>query len=453
MFQFKWRNNKLLLSCLVLILSFLYALPIANKLWHPFDEGWVLGNADLVFHGKIPYKDFWALNSPGQFYILALLFKIFGKSLIIGRIYTIILHSLICLMVFLITKKLCRLKYALWSWFICMVSLVPRLGPTPANEWSAVLFALFSLMALFLYIERQGYPWLILAGLLVGLTFLFRHDFGIYILIAEIITVFLLSISRQSLRALFSLEKLKKLLWEFTLFLLPIFIVLSSTLYYFISKSALADLFYQLFYIPLKVYPQIRGIAFPKFCFNPNMLFHQSCYFIVVNQFYIPIIIGLVMLSLLLVRIFKQKSLVGEDFILVALFLSGALHFNHVRVRSDIMHLVPIMPFFLVLFGFLFSRLDEVLYFYRHRYLRKTIVIFVFVFMGSFVVKNIDVYTKHTLRKPIQGKITLVDFELGTVYIPRKDARFVKEVVSFIRNNTVEGERIFVGNSSHHRTE
>lgn len=451
--MFRWKNNKLLLSCLILILSFLYAFPIFNKIWHPFDEGCILVNADLVSHGMIPYKDFWAVHTPGQPYILAFLFKVFGKSLMTGRIYTIFLYSLICLMVFLITSKLCRLRFAILSSFICMVSLIPRVGSTPWPVWPAILFVLLSLMTLLFYIKRQSHLWLIITGSLVSLVFLFRHDIGIYTLLGESITVFFLSVSTHSPKALISLNKLKKVLSESILFLTPVLIILSSFLYYFAKKLALPDLFYQMFYFPLKIYPQTRGMPFPKFCFNPNMLFHQSCYFINVNQFYIPIVIIILMFSLLLRRIFKHKSLVREEFVLVALSLVGLFHLNYIRVRTDVMNLIPIMPIYLILFSFLLSRLYEVTYFYRHKFLRKAITIFVVIFMGSFVIKNMDKYMKNAYTKVMYGKIIPVKFKLGTVYIPKQDAHSIEQVVSFISNNTVDGEKIFVGNSSHVRTE
>lgn len=446
-------GNKLFLSCFVLILSFLYAFPIGNKIWHAYDEGWILVNADLISEGSIPNRDFRVLRPPGQFYILSLLFKVFGKSLMIGRTYTIVIHALICLIVFLITSKLCRLRYAFYSWFICTVSLVPRLGAMPCPVWSAMFLALLSLMTLLFYIKRRSYFWLIITGCLVSLVFLFRHDIGIYTLLSESITVFFLSVSTYSPKDLFSLSKLKKILLESILFLIPTTIVSAAFIYYFTKHSALNDMFYQLFYFPLKIYPQTRSIPFPKFCFNPNMLFHQSMYFMTVNQLYIPIFILFAMFFLFIVRMFRQRRLLREDFILLALSLTGLFYLNFIRVRTGIMHLVPILPVFLILFGFLISRIYEAVYFYRHKYLRKAILIVIFIFMGSFVIKNVDNYTKHTLRKPLQGKIKLVEFELGNVYIPEQDAYSVKEVVSFVRSNTANSEKIFIGNTSHVETQ
>lgn len=448
------KNNKLFLPFLLLTLAFLYALPIFNKLWHSYDEGWNLVNADLIAHGEIPYKDFWLISSPGQFYILATLFKIFGKSLAIGRIYTIFLHSLICFMVFLITKQLCALKYAFLSWFIAAVSLVPRMGPTPTPEWIAMLFVLLSLIALSTYIKRQkpDYFWLSLTGLLSGAVFIFRQDFGIYTLISGSLTILILSISRNCSKNFSLREKAKKIFLELVLFLAPVVIVLSSALYYFARNSALGDLFYQLFYFPLRIYPETRSMLFPKFCFNPNMLFHKSCYFISINQFYIPLIILFLAVSLLLIKMYKRRGLSGDDFIVLALSLNGLFFLNCIRVRTDIMHLVPILPVFLILFGFLVSRLHNTTYFFQHKYLRRAIAVFAIVFMGSFVIKNMDKYMKNGYTKALQGKIVPVKFELGTVYIPKQKAPFIKEVVSFVRNNTADNEKIFVGNASHIET-
>ena len=44
----------------------------------PYDEFLSLYGADRVLHGEIPYRDFWTMYGPAQFYVLAGFFKIFG---------------------------------------------------------------------------------------------------------------------------------------------------------------------------------------------------------------------------------------------------------------------------------------------------------------------------------------------------------------------------------------
>src|SRR6266498_5768003 len=44
------------------------------------DEGIVLRGAERILNGYLPYRDFFTFDTPGSFYLVALLFRIFGDS-------------------------------------------------------------------------------------------------------------------------------------------------------------------------------------------------------------------------------------------------------------------------------------------------------------------------------------------------------------------------------------
>ena len=50
-----------------------------------------------VAAGQIPHRDFYAIYGPGQFYVLAGLFKLFGQTILIERIVDLIFRSLVVL--------------------------------------------------------------------------------------------------------------------------------------------------------------------------------------------------------------------------------------------------------------------------------------------------------------------------------------------------------------------
>ncbi|MCZ6877710.1 MAG: hypothetical protein O7G29_06180, partial [Acidobacteria bacterium] len=52
-----------------------------------YDEGIVVYAAERILKGEIPYRDFWGIYPPGQFYTLALAFNFFGTSLMVERIW------------------------------------------------------------------------------------------------------------------------------------------------------------------------------------------------------------------------------------------------------------------------------------------------------------------------------------------------------------------------------
>src|ERR1700751_4476719 len=46
------------------------------------DEGIVVQGAERILGGEVPYRDFFTFYTPGSFYFVALLFKLFGDSLV-----------------------------------------------------------------------------------------------------------------------------------------------------------------------------------------------------------------------------------------------------------------------------------------------------------------------------------------------------------------------------------
>ena len=49
------------------------------------DEGIVLEGAQRILRGEVLYRDFFSYFTPGSYYFLALLFKIFGSSFLVAR--------------------------------------------------------------------------------------------------------------------------------------------------------------------------------------------------------------------------------------------------------------------------------------------------------------------------------------------------------------------------------
>lgn len=97
-------NYKKLISSLVLfglpcISLIIYYSFFINKGIVLGDEGYYLHITDRMLQGQIPYKDFFLQYPPGHFYILALFFKLFGISVITGRILTLAY----CLSIFILT--------------------------------------------------------------------------------------------------------------------------------------------------------------------------------------------------------------------------------------------------------------------------------------------------------------------------------------------------------------
>jgi len=49
------------------------------------DEGIILQGAQRILRGEVLYRDFFSFFTPGSYYLLAFLFKLFGSSILVAR--------------------------------------------------------------------------------------------------------------------------------------------------------------------------------------------------------------------------------------------------------------------------------------------------------------------------------------------------------------------------------
>lgn len=73
--------------------AFLFLIATMDRFAYPYDEGLILVGATRVLSDDIPYRDFYSIYGPGQFYVLAALFKVFGPSVLVERLWDFLVRS------------------------------------------------------------------------------------------------------------------------------------------------------------------------------------------------------------------------------------------------------------------------------------------------------------------------------------------------------------------------
>ena len=68
----------------------------------------MLTAAMRVAGGQIPHRDFYANYGPAQFYLLAGLFKLFGESILVERLFDLLIKALLVTTVYGIALGYCR---------------------------------------------------------------------------------------------------------------------------------------------------------------------------------------------------------------------------------------------------------------------------------------------------------------------------------------------------------
>src|SRR5262245_52013209 len=79
---------------LVVVILLLAATQVFTRELNSFDEGAIVHIAERLANGEVLYRDVDTGLMPGVYYLHALLFRVFGPSLLVGRIASMIVFAL-----------------------------------------------------------------------------------------------------------------------------------------------------------------------------------------------------------------------------------------------------------------------------------------------------------------------------------------------------------------------
>ena len=383
-----------LATALVFALSFLVlALSMAPEI-NPVDEGLILTNSTSVVVGNIPHRDFYALYGPGQFYVVAGLFDLFGQAVLVERLYDLVVKALLVSFVYLVSLHLMRTMYAALASAFCVLWIADA-GNFPAYPiWPCLLLILASIwIALPLFHGAYSVTRLVLIGLCVGAIALFRYDMGILALAVYS--------AEFALFGLLEREPFGSRRWRLGALLVPfwgaaglVLIVLASV---YVRYGIAQDFKFQIVTYPSSYYVAMRGLPFPVIA--RHTLHEMIIYF--------PILV-LGSVSLLIVPKLKQLNLrQGRNqemwiAMLIAAFAAG-LYFKGV-VRVSIIHMMSsIIPSFILL-GFAFDRLMSRQRLFAYRALAVPVVIaVVFAVVPSIsAVRRVEAMVRDNLKDAIK---------------------------------------------------
>ena len=170
-------------NTLVICILFSAILGLYSLRWfHGLYGGDFVTAAERVLSGQVPYRDFWTMYAPGSFYLLALLYKIFGTHILVGTITASVLCAAAACVCYRLAVNLtgretpgliCAGIFFAAS-FSTLYCITP--GPYPAT----ILLALTALN-LFIHHNRSGSSaQLFAAGIATGAAIVFKHDIGGY---------------------------------------------------------------------------------------------------------------------------------------------------------------------------------------------------------------------------------------------------------------------------------
>src|ERR1035437_4701424 len=159
------------------LLSFLYLCLFRHFTAMEPDEGILLQGAQRILAGQVPYRDFFSFYTPGSYYALALLFKIFGSSLPVARTALALAGAILSSIAYLLARRVCSRAVALTMATLATLTTLPYRFLVLHN-WDSTLWACLALYCAVRLLEMPSRKWAFALGLFTSLTVLFEQSKG-----------------------------------------------------------------------------------------------------------------------------------------------------------------------------------------------------------------------------------------------------------------------------------
>ncbi len=317
----------------LLLAAFAFLLVRVGRPPLVYDEGLILAGADRVLLGEVPFKDFWNTHPPGQIWLVAGLFRLFGESMLVLRVYDAAVKAALALVLFDWAARLAPRSLAVAAFVVAAIWL---------EYCGAFGFGYTAFPALLLGLGSIG--WLVAAedaptpfrtrrpiagaGLLTGFAALFRLDFGAYTALAAVATIVAAHACRRERPARARLREAAVALAAYGAgVILPVVLALAVLAAQGVSMSTLVDV---LIAYPTRTFPEYRRLPVPGF----------SAWRL---AYYVPVWVGIA--GLVRGAWLARRAGGGQSAALAwcGLSLAALVALPQARTRADMVHQAPVL--------------------------------------------------------------------------------------------------------------
>jgi hypothetical protein len=148
------------------------------------DEGYFVYLASRVHAGDLPYRDFDTYYTPGIFYLYSWTFSLFGLSVMPIRILMSGVRVLWALVLYRLSRRVVAWPFALLPFLVVAGVDSAPVFPEPHPAWIATLATLGVMETIARHQVSGARRWLVLAGVLAGVAFLFKQNTGAFAALA-----------------------------------------------------------------------------------------------------------------------------------------------------------------------------------------------------------------------------------------------------------------------------
>jgi hypothetical protein len=339
----------------IFLLSFLYLCIFRRATWIDLDEGIILQGAQRILDGQVLYRDFFSFFTPGSYYLLALVFRVFGDSYLVAHTALAFVGAAFSPVTYLLARRVCSRQASLLVTGLMTVTALP-LRFVVLHNWDSTLWACLALYCAVRLLETPKAGWAFAAASFTSLTTLFEQSKGAGLLLGLATGFVIITLAGQQ-RKLFTRGRLAILLglaWPFLI-----------TLVYFASHHALMTMLADWFW-PLQHYSASNRVPYGydnmtdearREIFDSGPLAMRLFLRLIFSpHHWIPFLplFGVALLIRLALSGPRRISLGPEwaYYVLVSSTISGLL-LSVVGVRSDDFHFLYLQPIFFLLIAWL----------------------------------------------------------------------------------------------------
>jgi Dolichyl-phosphate-mannose-protein mannosyltransferase len=340
----------------IFLLSFLYLCIFRRYSWVDPDEGIILQGAQRILNGQVLYRDFFSFFTPGSYYFIALVFRIFGDSYLVSHTTLAFVGATFSPITYLLVRRVCSRQTSLLITSLMTLTAVPSRFVVIHN-WDSTLWACLALYTAVRFLESGSSAWAFASSTFTSLTGLSEQSKGAGLLMGLGIG-FLIIASRGKQRKLFARDQAIAILAGLGApFLL--------TIIYFASHHALTTMLGSWFW-PLQhysvanrvpyAYDNLTGQARDRIFAGVGLGMRLFAMLIFSSRTWIPYL-PILALALLIRLLFQRRRTIASEpdwayYILVTSTMLGLL-ISIVIARSDYLHFIFLQPIFFLLLGWL----------------------------------------------------------------------------------------------------
>lgn len=383
----------------------------------PNDEGLMLQAAARIADGQVPYRDFWWFYPPGQPYLLAGLWELFGPSLLTWRILRVLCDAAVAVLAWALARRGgATQRIALATWLAAALAMAYPSGPHPFPPTLVMCLGALLLM------ERRP----ALAGTLAGLAAVWRIEFAAYLGLG-VLLAYALRPGTRSERVRLALRFAGSAIAVAVVLYLPV-----------VAAAGLGDSFDLLVRYPVEDFSDYQSLPFPLDYDGPlntgsvGGFLSDSVEPLLV--FYLPLV--------LILGLFGALAALAFGFgrerwwqLAAAVFAVGMTHY--MITRPDLFHTAPLAVMVAVLASWALAERGERA---RGRALRMAATVVAAGAVAYAVVEGLD-------RRWLELRADRVELRLPVadgVRVREETRAPLERAVRFVRRRTRPGEPIYV---------